>query len=326
MRVQVPCGCGARKRSRFHLVTAISLILLAGTWCWIRSLRISCEDSRGTTTGRTPRTGSVFMAHCTNRTKRLIPAKKTAIEEAQSKRKSALKRLCAARQLSLNALTSKERHLLLRNIIVSDERKLLYCCIPHVACPTWNDILKKHSNESKLKVLVSYSPDQIERRLRTYYSFTFVRHPLARLVAAYRKNFVNGTKSALAKEIIKRYRNDPKAEKSGVTFEEFVRFLLEASVWAMDRHWQPSYLICQPCIVSYNFIGSFESLEDESNYVLERRGARERWPTGMRFNDTAMKQDLENMYKGLSSDLVRELVGKYHLDFSLFGYDFGQYL
>ena len=94
----------------------------------------------------------------------------------------------------------------------------------------------------------------------------------------------------------------------------------------MDRHWQPSYLICQPCIVSYNFIGSFESLEDESNYVLERRGARERWPTGMRFNNTAMKQDLEDMYKGLSSDLVRELVGKYHLDFSLFGYDFGQYL
>ena len=83
MRVQVPCGCGARKRSRFHLVTAISLILLAGTWCWIRSLRISCEDSRGTTTGRTPRTGSVFMAHCTNRTKRLIPAKKSVIEVKQ---------------------------------------------------------------------------------------------------------------------------------------------------------------------------------------------------------------------------------------------------
>ena len=37
----------------------------------------------------------------------------------------------------------------------------------------------------------------------------------------------------------------------------------------------------------------------------------------MRFNNTASKQDVGNMHRGLNSDLVNDLVGKHHIFRSL---------
>ena len=94
----------------------------------------------------------------------------------------------------------------------------------------------------------------------------------------------------------------------------------------MNEHWQPFSLLCQPCIVSYNFIGVYESLEDEANYVLERSGTSARWPPQQAFYKPMADEEVKKLYKSLDSNMIKSLVQKYHLDFSLFGYDPEEFL
>ncbi|XP_078399149.1 carbohydrate sulfotransferase 8-like [Cetorhinus maximus] len=181
-------------------------------------------------------------------------------------------------------------------IYVEEQYRLLYCEVPKAGCSNWKRVLmvlggwagstaqiqhKAAHYGNSLRRLDSFDREGMWLRLRTYTKLLFVREPLERLVSAFRDKFEQPNAyyhPVFGTAIIARYRPNATQEAlstgSGVTFPEFVRYLLDSGrPVGMDIHWEPVSHLCSPCLVHYDFIGHFESLESEADSVLRLIGA-----------------------------------------------------
>ena len=111
----------------------------------------------------------------------------------------------------------------------------------------------------------------------TYFKFTFVREPFERILSAYKDKFVHLRRvdhkilEFHGREILKNFR--PNASKSAlgklddITFREFIEYLVtkgsNKSTPVMDWHWDNYVNICGMCAVSYNFIGHYETFDQD---------------------------------------------------------------
>lgn len=239
------------------------------------------------------------------------------------------------------SLSPLQRKTLLQHILVNEERRFLYCYVPKVACSNWKRVLKvlsgalesvdvniKMDHRSDLLFLSSMKPEEIRFRLKHYFKFMFVREPMERLLSAYKNKFgeIVSYQKKYGVEIIKRYRKgrakDAPVTGDDVTFAEFVRYLLDEDVERMNEHWMPVYNLCQPCAVSYDFIGSYEHLENDAEYVLQQIGAppHVHFPERQTWYKPVTTETLHYYLCSLPQKLLRELLPKYILDFSLFAY------
>ncbi len=183
-----------------------------------------------------------------------------------------------------------------------------------------------------LHLLSEYSADQIVYRITNYYKFLFTRHPLERILSAYRSKWERRKDNAgetgwayrsFFKEIINAVRKDKNDVISDVTFEEFVRYI----IWRvkqpglMETHWERYYKLCHMCTVDYNFIGKMETLVDDIAYVLREVFQEEQ---NFFFPNVSMPKSakplLEKYYGKLEPQLIAQLKIVYQRDFELFGY------
>ncbi|KAM4574553.1 carbohydrate sulfotransferase 14 [Fundulus diaphanus] len=261
----------------------------------------------------------------------------------QEIRNRTIRTMCSQKNMphSIWSLSPLQRKTVLQHILVNDEYRFLYCYVPKVACSNWKRVLKvlsgalesvdvniKMDHRSDLLFLSSLKPEEISYRLKHYFKFMFVREPMERLLSAYRNKFgeIESYQKKYGVEIVKRYRKGRAKEASltgdDVTFGEFVRYLLDEDAEHMNEHWMPVYNLCQPCAVSYHFIGSYEHLERDSDYVLQRIGAPPfvRFPERQTWYKPVTTETLHYYLCTLPQKLLRELLPKYILDFSLFAY------
>lgn len=236
-----------------------------------------------------------------------------------------------------------------RNILVDDLHELLYCYVPKVACTNWKRVLMiatgKWSGNDPLEIpadqahspgtfrrLNNYTLPEIEKKLATYDKLIVVRHPLERLLSAYRNKLeTKHEKSAryfqtrFGKKIVKKYRSNATEESlrngDDVTFREFVEFVTDDTEnGTQNEHWRSIYDLCQPCVVNYNLVSKYESLVEDATEVLERIGITSvsfpaRPPSG---EPTSRK--LDKYYSTLSYKQLRKLADLYKLDLRLFDY------
>lgn len=260
---------------------------------------------------------------------------------------------------------------LYENILVNDKHKVLYCPVPKVACSNWKRVMLALSGDvsgvsdplsvslhdvhfkyqSKLRTLgAHYTKGQTLLRFRKYFKFMVVRHPLERLVSAWRDKFRRTDSPdaiALRKRYVEivlrkmRYKNrwlsaDLLAKlvkqdgwKPTVTFSEFLQLVLDPD--ADDVHWQSYDDLCHPCHVRYDFISNYDSLEADASYVLGRVHARHiQFP----------KRDRSAAYRKPSTDLryvkrhfahvpasvLERIHEKYRTDFELFNFSLPPFL
>ncbi|XP_072119932.1 carbohydrate sulfotransferase 9-like [Mobula birostris] len=191
---------------------------------------------------------------------------------------------------------------LVSQVYVEEKHKLLYCEVPKAGCSNWKRILMVLSGLAKspgnishdfvhyskqLRRLDSYSLRESYELLNSFIKVLFVRDPMERLVSAFRDKFEHPNSyyhPVFGREILKKYRANASAEAlrtgSGVTFREFVQYLLDPhKPIGMDIHWEQISKLCSPCLINYDFIGKFESLEQDANYLLKLIGA----PEGLQF-------------------------------------------
>lgn len=242
---------------------------------------------------------------------------------------------------SVWSLSPLQRKTLLQHILVNDQYRFLYCYVPKVACSNWKRVMKvlsgalesvdvniKMDHQNDLVFLSSLKPEEIRYRLKHYFKFMFVREPMERLLSAYRNKFgeIQTYQKKYGVEIVKRYRKgmpkDASVSGDDVTFAEFVHYLLDEDAERMNEHWMPVYNLCQPCAVSYDFIGSHEHLEGDAEVVLQRVGAppQVRFPERQTWYKPVTTETLHYYLCSLPQKLLRELLPKYILDFSLFAY------
>ena len=139
-----------------------------------------------------------------------------------------------------------------------------------------------HEN-NPLRKVEAFGDVELKRRgFKDYVKFLFVRHPFERLVSAYYDKFVdNRTSSVYRKnigtQIIRLYRSEPSEQAleygHDVTFPEFVSFVIDE--WKsgrrkLDVHWRPMSDLCLPCTIQYDFVGKFESFNEDLALLMKQ--------------------------------------------------------
>nr|DBA14280.1 TPA: hypothetical protein GDO54_005274 [Pyxicephalus adspersus] len=258
----------------------------------------------------------------------------------QSNRKISLKSVCLQSNLTNPSETINPS--VAKQLFVEESHKLIYCEVPKVGCSNWKRILfllklnlsinaeyiehEAVHDENFFKKLSDYPPDQQRVILDTYTKVMFTRDPLQRIVSAYRDKFLHytgvyyGTKIA---NIIKlKFRGHTNSTEP-VSFQEFVHFIVEQKPEGLDKHWRPMHYLCDPCNIDYNVIGRFETLKQDSDYVLQMIGAPSnlKYPEIKKYNES--RTDLKisaTFFSQLPLHLLQQLLELYKLDLILFGY------
>lgn len=270
--------------------------------------------------------------------------KKTA--ETQEKRRSFLQEFCK-KYGGVSHPQSQLFHVVSR-IYVEDKHKILYCEVPKAGCSNWKRILMVLNGLASsaynishdtvhygkhLKTLDSFDLKGVHMRLKTYTKAVFVRDPMERLVSAFRDKFEHPNSyyhPVFGKAIIKKYRPNACAEElnngSGVKFKEFIHYLLDVHrPVGMDIHWEKVTKLCYPCLISYDFLGKFETLEEDANYFLQLIGA----PKGLKFpnfkdrhssDERTSAQVVRQYLKDLSGAERQLIYDFYYLDYLMFNY------
>nr|XP_031294879.1 carbohydrate sulfotransferase 9 isoform X1 [Camelus dromedarius]XP_031294880.1 carbohydrate sulfotransferase 9 isoform X1 [Camelus dromedarius]XP_031294881.1 carbohydrate sulfotransferase 9 isoform X1 [Camelus dromedarius] len=267
-------------------------------------------------------------------------------DATQEKRRSFLQEFCK----KYGGVSRPQSHLfhMVSRIYVEDKHKILYCEVPKAGCSNWKRVLMVLSGLAPsadnishdavhygkhLKKLDSFDLKGIHIRLNTYTKAVFVRDPMERLVSAFRDKFEHPNSyyhPVFGKAIIKKYRPNACEEAlnngSGVKFKEFIHYLLDSHrPVGMDIHWEKVSKLCYPCLISYDFVGKFETLEEDANYFLQLIGApkelkfpnfKDRHASDRRTNAQVVRQYLKDL-----TQTERQLIYDfYSLDYLMFNY------
>mmetsp|Transcript_1752 Transcript_1752/g.2695 ORF Transcript_1752/g.2695 Transcript_1752/m.2695 type:complete len:171 (-) Transcript_1752:1619-2131(-) len=116
-------------------------------------------------------------------------------------------------------------------------------------------------------------------RDRRFVTFTFVRHPMHRLLSTYINKFAKKEVTSEDYKVFIRQlygwsetsRKDPsKLERPA--FEDFVTMALEQKDVMENDHWASQKVLCGLGSFPYNFIGKLENREEDSRKLLDMIG------------------------------------------------------
>ena len=244
----------------------------------------------------------------------------------------------------------------LKHLIVNDEHRVMYCYIPKVACTNLKRVfllLTGKMNETEplklkssdvhltytkyLTFLNTYSEEDIIYKIQNYRKVIFVREPLERLLSAYRNKFTQKGgvyfQERFGRKIIRLFRENPSVESldhgDDVTFREFVQFLLDPDTEpnGFNEHWAPMSSLCHPCHISYDFIGKYESLDDDVSLLLKEMSVYDQinFPErGDTYKTERTEDTMLEHFQTIPSQYLQDIWKLYLQDYILFGYPYPQ--
>jgi len=185
-----------------------------------------------------------------------------------------------------------------------------------------------------LRYLSDLSYSVKDSYIKNYSKFVFVRHPYTRLVSAWIDKLNPGVDwyhRQYGRNILRLLRKNATTSViksgSGVTFPEFVRYLIYLSKYqgvGFDEHWVPYYKLACPCTVQYDVIGKIETLSEDAAYVMThsfRLPHNASFPSGSQSHVTGSTRHVVRSYmKQLTGDEQDALYTIYEWDFLLFNY------
>ncbi|CAI5519551.1 unnamed protein product [Closterium sp. Naga37s-1] len=187
----------------------------------------------------------------------------------------------------------------LRQFIVDEDLKAIYCFVPKVACTGWktwfreqqgqanvSDVFLTHDKaRSGLRILAYHFPEHRAIELLTrpdFFKFSFVRNPYTRLASVYLNKHVGGgppysrqfwNKMFFRKFVPFRRLVNAKQGNDSFSFGEFawlLRLMREQRRARMESHVQPQIDACRFDKIRFDFVGRFENLAEDVGVVLQR--------------------------------------------------------
>ena len=230
-------------------------------------------------------------------------------------------------------------------LLTDDKNQILFCVPPKAGSSTFRTIwlnytrdvhggddihdvkfLRKHN----LRFLNTYTKSEILTRLKTYFKFMIARHPLLRVLSAYRQKFELKNwyyHPHVGRFIEKKYGHVPDKQSKGdnVTFEQFVHFLYDTNPAQYDHHWRPISMLCNPCQISYDYIAKLEtSYEDYphifahlKNATASKRGVLEAMIKEKSVTDFEL---VNKYYSSIPAKHMAKFKTTYNIDVQLLGY------
>ncbi|KAG8437399.1 hypothetical protein GDO86_008192 [Hymenochirus boettgeri] len=265
--------------------------------------------------------------------------------EIQKERKKLMRDICSKYKSSSRRIITPYH---VSRIFVEDKHKLLYCEVPKAGCSNWKRVLMVLNGLASstkeiphnavhygnyLKRLDSFDRNGIFYRLNTYTKMIFVREPFERLVSAFRDKFEHANNyyhPVFGKAIISKYRRNATREAlrtgSDVHFTEFIQYLLDVHrPVGMDIHWDHVSRLCSPCLIDYDFIGKFESMKEDADFLLHLIGAPKNL-TFPRFKDRHSNEErttnkiTQQYFAQLSPSERQRTYDFYYMDYQMFNY------
>ena len=128
-------------------------------------------------------------------------------------------------------------------LYISLPSQIIYCSIPKTGCTNWKKTLVRSNtgkqverknvhkenfmNSYGLIRLNTFSPEEISKRLNTYFKFLVVRHPLERLLSAFRSKFGSPDKTdSFFARYLPHIRNQGRGKDADVSFTNFISYAL----------------------------------------------------------------------------------------------------
>ncbi len=178
-----------------------------------------------------------------------------------------------------------------------------------------------------MKRLTNYKKQEQQERIENHFKFLIVRNPLERLYSAYHDKFV--LKDATIAPAFK--EKHPSFAKN-MSFNGFLEGAASDLIkhGQANEHWRPFHLLCHPCSMNYDYIGTTESMAQDGEYILNTRLHRDQNITALfnplngpsalrhRINST---EKLIQAYANVSEDVFQSVCKAYEKDFRLFGYE-----
>ncbi|XP_069587865.1 carbohydrate sulfotransferase 9-like [Ranitomeya imitator] len=262
-----------------------------------------------------------------------------SVVEAQESRKAVVRSVCKSKNLSTSSFVLNRK--VAAQLYVEHRHRFIYCEVPKVGCSNWKRIIlllneslgrtlyelhhyQVHTSK-QLKKLSSYPPSRQKEFLANYTKVMFTRDPLERVVSAYRDKFLHKDDVYYSKTIANLIKKSLGIQsKTNITFEQFANYITKEKPYYRDTHWKPMYQLCEPCNIQYDFIGKFETLADDADFVLKiiRAPKNLKYPTMKHHsNESRTNEDISISYlEMLPPILFRKFLSVYSLDFSIFGY------
>jgi len=239
---------------------------------------------------------------------------------------------------------------------ISEKHSLVWCNVFKSASTSWMYIFNvlsgytpkflKKTKKIPLMLARAKYPRPSKSKLKEVLSRPNVtsliigRNPFERLVSAYRDKIFGALPGTfhdkMRRKITRNYRhvNVPKGKRLQPafipTFKEFVEYILDENLEenAPEMHWAPVYSFCNPCQASLNSIAKFETLNEDTEFILGKIKATEDINVEKKNSakDGRNSHEVTRMYlKELGKDLYTKLVHLYEVDFDLFGYQVPDY-
>uniref|UniRef100_A0A5F8H5E5 Carbohydrate sulfotransferase n=1 Tax=Monodelphis domestica TaxID=13616 RepID=A0A5F8H5E5_MONDO len=213
-------------------------------------------------------------------------------------------------------------------IFVEDKYRVLYCEVPKAGCSNWKRVLMVLSGLASSTRDIQHNTVHYGNTLKRLDGFD-----RQQLVSAFRDKFEHPNSyyhPVFGKAILARYRMNATREAlrtgSGVRFSEFIQYLLDVHrPVGMDIHWDHVNRLCSPCLIDYDFVGKFESMEEDANFFLRLIGAPQNL-TFPRFKDRHSNEErtttrIAHHYFAQLSPLQRQRTYDfYYMDYLMFNY------
>ena len=167
-------------------------------------------------------------------------------------------------------------------------------------------------------------------KLSMYYKFVVVRHPLDRLVSAYKDKLAGGNEvfeKGMGTSIIRALRANASESAlkngKGVTFQEYITYL--TNVHENDQHFENFQDHCHPCVIDYDYIAKLETQERDGKYIINEH------LSGFGSDDLVNKHSNRGgatsskhlpEFENITSELLHELTSVYARDLDMFGYSY----
>ena len=214
---------------------------------------------------------------------------------------------------------------------ISLQHKYLYVETPKVACSTVKKILidaeyggRVENTEMEYYHYREFSPllnarqvgpfDQFLAR-KDVFKFCFVRNPYTRLLSCYLDKIAK--RKGQEYQLMIQLGYGPFSDKV-LSFAEFVEGVIQQPVQYMDHHWRTQYYATFQEGIEYDFIGRFESIEDDLKNILGKINSNfmKYWGEESR-HGTKSQNYIDEYYSDKLEQIVFEI---YRKDFEYFGY------
>ncbi|XP_042203109.1 carbohydrate sulfotransferase 10-like [Homarus americanus] len=264
-------------------------------------------------------------------------------------RRNMVKKVCGS--LKLQGVLAPDMKKIYNNLLFVNEYKMVWCPIFKAASTSWVKNLLLLAGKKKVdsgvhplsrKIYAQPTdPAERERHLKNSMKMMIVRHPLERILSAYRDKMLRvrnpkGKFETMQKKIARGYVDlSTNTSATNLTQPTFTQFLLKVKddikkAWKsgdnkINMHWRPFWLTCAPCHLTYDVIAHVETLNMDQEFIIRELGLQDHL---LNLYTHASNFDVYNKtseatrhyYSQVPLSLLKDIVNYYRYDFNLYGY------